>query len=151
MGVTAVVSVDEQRIRRKNYASQTGVTHTGTSWRKTPSELTGLPEFAAPQVKRHRGEILFAATHQAVDQKVDRSFIGVRFEPVERRLNHFFGVAVEFRDKRRKESKRMATQGTQEASDRNGIRFGRADKAAHVAPMPPKASHLLATMTLAGL
>jgi hypothetical protein len=119
-----------------------------------PTRLPASPcflEFAAPQVKCHCGEIMFSASYEVVHQEVCCGFVGMGLEPGERRSDNFFGVAVEFEDKRRKKSERMATQGTQEASDWNGMRFGQADKAAHVAPMPPQASHLLATLTLAGL
>jgi hypothetical protein len=102
-------------------------------------------------MKRHRGEILFVATHPAVDQKIDRGFIGVGFEPRQRCPNDFFGVAMEFEDEGREKTESMAAERAEEPVNWQGICFRQSDQLARVAPMPPQVAGLLASLTLVRL
>src|ERR1700694_982541 len=102
-------------------------------------------------MKCYGGEVMLLASHQMVGQCLDDGFDGACPEPVECRRNDFFGIPMEFGDKRRQKSEGMATARTKEAPNGNRIRFCKRDKIAHVAPMPPQASSLLASLAMAGL
>jgi len=106
-------------------------------------------ELAAPHVKRYRGEVMFWTGHQMVGQELGNGLPCACPEPVERGRYNFFGIPMEFGDEKRQKSEGVTTERTQEAPDGNRIRLFQRDKIAYVAPMPPKASRLIAPLALA--
>ena len=111
-----------------------------------PSMETCLFEFTAPQVKRHRGERMLAADHEAVNQKVRCGFVGVGLEPGERRPDDFFGVAMEFGYEGRQKGERVAARGAEESPDRDGVSLRQTDETAYVASVPSQAVVALADL-----
>lgn len=118
---------------------------------KSRSTVARLFKFAAPPVKRHRSEVMFAAAQEAIGQKVSGGFVGMGLEPGERRSNDFFGVTMEFGDKGRQEGECAVAQGAKQAPDRDGVGLRRGDQAAHIASVPTQAAVALADFARGGL
>ena len=65
-------------------------------------------ELAAPQMKRHCGEVMLFAGHQVVGQQFGDGLNSACPEPVECRRNDFFGIPMKFDEEGRQERKGMA-------------------------------------------
>jgi hypothetical protein len=65
-------------------------------------------ELAAPQIKRHSGEVVLFAGHQVVGHQFGDGLNGACLEPVERRRNDFFGIPMEFDEEGRQEREGVA-------------------------------------------
>ena len=109
---------------------------------------TRLCEFAAPQVKCHRSQILFAAAYEVVDEMVGGGFEGVGCEPSKSGSDDFFRISVEFSDEGRQQAERMTAQSAEQAPDRDGVGFRQSDQAAHIASVPAQAVLALADLAL---
>ena len=86
-----------------------------------------LAEFATPKVERQRGQVVIFSRQTAIAQLICHCFVGTAFQPIKGFNNHFFGVTMKFRNKRRQKGERVTAKGTKKPPDRQRVSLGQGD------------------------